>query len=223
MPLPAQVEQLFAPRKPLVVGAISDSAGFTASPGGCDLIELRVDSFGSSRAVYQFARDCPVPLVITVRGPEEGGQNRWSPEKRAEAYLALLPYAALIDLELRDFDRLDGVLKTARESGTGIIGSFHDFAQTPSLAELTALQDDRADLLKFALMVRSTDDIATHLDFARGLRDQPYSLMGMGPLGAAARPLMAKVGSRLNYGYLGDTPTAPDQWPAGLLAETLAL
>ena len=47
--------------------------------------------------------------------------------------------------------------------------------------------------------------------------------MGMGPLGAAARPLMAKSGSLLNYGYLGATPTAPDQWPAGLLKQTLSL
>ena len=47
--------------------------------------------------------------------------------------------------------------------------------------------------------------------------------MGMGPLGAAARPLMAKAGSLFNYGYLGATPTAPDQWPAQLLKKTLAL
>jgi 3-dehydroquinate dehydratase len=47
--------------------------------------------------------------------------------------------------------------------------------------------------------------------------------MGMGPLGAAARPLMAEAGSLLNYGFLGTTPTAPNQWPAGLLKATLAI
>ena len=63
--------------------------------------------------------------------------------------------------------------------------------------------------------------LQTHLD----LLDEktPLSVMGMGPLGAAARPLMARSGSLLNYGYLGATPTAPDQWPAGLLKQTLSL
>jgi 3-dehydroquinate dehydratase-1 len=44
--------------------------------------------------------------------------------------------------------------------------------------------------------------------------------MGMGPLGAAARPALALCGSRLNYGFL-HTPAAPGQWPAPLLAEAL--
>ena len=41
--------------------------------------------------------------------------------------------------------------------------------------------------------------------------------MGMGPLGAEARPEMMKLGSILNYGFLGETATAPNQWPVAKL------
>jgi 3-dehydroquinate dehydratase I len=41
--------------------------------------------------------------------------------------------------------------------------------------------------------------------------------MGMGPLAAASRVRCALAGSVLNYGYLGEAPTAPGQWPAAKL------
>lgn len=219
----ASLSQLLAANRPLVVGALADPAGLAIRPEGCDLLELRLDSLGTGEAVRRFARESPLPLLITVRGPEEGGVGSWSRADRIAAYQALLPEAALIDIELRDFDHFEPVLAQAREAGVGIVGSFHDFEETPSLEALSSRLDRRADVSKFALMAHSTADIRTHLAFADHLGGCPFSLMGMGPLGAAARPLMAKAGSRLNYGYLGTTPTAPDQWPARLLSETLAL
>jgi 3-dehydroquinate dehydratase I len=41
--------------------------------------------------------------------------------------------------------------------------------------------------------------------------------VGMGPLAAVSRLLCAQCGSVLNYGYLGETPTAPGQWDAASL------
>jgi 3-dehydroquinate dehydratase-1 len=105
-----------------------------------------------------------------------------------------------------------------------VVGSFHDFEATPSLDTLTSkLNPQRVDIHKFALMAHSLDDIKSHFSLMKILSHQKLSVMGMGPLGAAARPLMAKAGSLLNYGYLGKTPTAPNQWPAALLSDALAL
>lgn len=218
-----KVKTLIDQGRPLVVGAISEVEGMAVTPTGCDLIEIRLDSLGTGEAVQNYAASSPLPVLLTARGAEEGGQSPWSLDERAEAYRTLLPHAALIDIELRDFDPLVEVIDDAREGEITVVGSFHDFKVTPSPEELVARLHPKADVHKFALMANSQDDIASQLSLMKLLGQNPFAVMGMGPLGAAARPLMAGCGSLLNYGYLGHTPTAPNQWPAKLLAETLSL
>jgi 3-dehydroquinate dehydratase-1 len=184
---------------------------------------LRLDSLGTDENVHQFAKKCPLPVLITARGPEEGGQNSWSKEERAQAYRAFLPYATIIDIELCDFKAFGSVIDDAKAIGIPVIGSLHDFEVTPEPASLAEKINTRADLHKFAFMAQSSNDIKKHLEIFEQLSGHALSVMGMGPLGAAARPLMAEAGSLLNYGFLGDTPTAPSQWPAGLLKATLAI
>ncbi|CAJ0600679.1 unnamed protein product [Cylicocyclus nassatus] len=58
------------------------------------------------------------------------------------------------------------------------------------------------------------------IDLLRGATG-PMAVMGMGPLGAASRLLYAQHGSKLVYGYLGETPTAPGQWSAELCLNAL--
>ena len=45
--------------------------------------------------------------------------------------------------------------------------------------------------------------------------------MGMGPWGRVSRLVLAKCGSLLNYGYIGES-NAPGQWPAARLKEMLS-
>lgn len=210
-------------RKPLTVGAIADSEALRADSPECDLVELRLDSLGTGDEVLDFAKRCPLPLLITARGPSEGGQNGWTEAERGEAYGKFMPYASAIDLELRDFEALDAVISEAKAAGVVVVGSFHDFEGTPPEETLAAKLDERADVHKFALMALSARSIHVQLELLTSLGGRPLSVMGMGPLGAAARPLMAKAGSLLNYGYLGRVPTAPDQWPAGLLKKALSV
>lgn len=205
----------------MTVGAIADFEALQSGSFDCDAVELRLDSLGTGEEVLQFAETCPLPLLITARGSAEGGQSDWSLAERADAYRRFLPHAAAIDIELRDFDALDAVISEAKSDGILVVGSFHDFQATPALDFLAAKSDERADLHKFALRTDSLDAIQVHLGLFDALGENPLSVMGMGPLGAAARPLMAKAGSLLNYGYLGKIPTAPDQWPAGLLKQAL--
>lgn len=219
-----RIRGVLSDKKPLVIGAIAENKTLKAPLSGCDVIELRLDSLGFGPEVVEFAKSSPLPLLITARGPNEGGQSDWSIEDRAAAYHALLPHAALIDLELQDFSPLDDVIQRAKNEDVVVVGSFHDFEETPSLDTLTAkLNHQLVDIHKFALMAHSLDDIRSHFSLMEILPHQELSVMGMGPLGAAARPLMAKAGSLLNYGYLGNTPTAPNQWPAALLNEALAV
>ena len=210
-------------KKPLTIGAIADQGALGENLGDCDIIELRLDSLGLGKEVHNFALNSPLPLLVTARGAAEGGQSAWSIEERAAAYRSLLPQTSLIDIELRDFEPLEDIIREARDAGVIVIGSFHDFDKTPPLRELLGRIDSLADIHKFALMAQSIEDITEHLNLMTELSHLPLSVMGMGPLGAAARPLMAKAGSLLNYGFLGASPTAPDQWPASLLKKTLEI
>ena len=210
----ADRERLFS-KQPLVVGAIAEEEAFGISMEGCDVIELRLDSLGWSEKVVNFSQKCPLPLLITARGPDEGGANHLSVEDRRMAYAALLPYADAIDIELRSFEDLADLVEAAKRAGVFVVGSFHDFKKTPPLEELQAKMGGVADIHKFATMVLSEEDLETHRALLAG--EGKLSVMGMGPLGAAARPEMMSLGSILNYGFLGETPTAPDQWPAAEL------
>ncbi|MGE9268200.1 MAG: type I 3-dehydroquinate dehydratase [Verrucomicrobiales bacterium] len=211
-------------RKTLTVGAVSHAAFLENPPADlsahCDLVELRLDSLGTGPGVTNFAARSPLPLLITARGPEEGGENALTPDERREAYLKLLPHASAIDIELRDFPLLADLIETARSQNITIIGSFHDFEKTPPAEELLAKSDQNADIFKVATRVHTSADIDTHV---RLLAAAPAaSVMGMGPLGSASRPYLAALGSLLNYGFLGAHATAPGQWPAKLLKEALA-
>lgn len=208
-------------KTPLCVGAIADHHALTETIEHCDLVELRLDSLGVAEKVQFFARNCPLPLLITARGPKEGGQGDWTPQLRQDAYMQFLPYASAIDIELADFGLMSGVIAEAKSQKIPVIGSFHDFIACPTKADLLTKADPLADLHKFAIKVNQLSDLTCLLEILSS--DRPLSVMGMGPLGAAARPVMAKLGSILNYGYLGDLPTAPDQWPAGLLQKAIAL
>lgn len=210
-------------RSPLTVGAIADPGAFQTLHPDCDVVELRIDSLGLGSEVFGFAEACPLPLLITARGSAEGGQSDWTPSDRIEAYQKLMPYASAIDIELRDFDPLGEVISTARKQEVVVVGSFHDFEKTPEINELGDRNHPHADILKFALMARSLACVQRQLSLFEALPDRALSVMGMGPLGAAARPLMAKAGSLLNYGFLGARPTAPNQWPSGLLRQALSV
>ncbi len=225
MRISPQITSALSQNSPLVVGSISELSSLSQSSlPSCDLLELRIDSLGHGPDILNFAKESPLPLLITARGPAEGGQSQWTLSERAAAYQALMPYASLIDIELQDISALSDIVSEARTSQILVIGSFHDFKKTPLLPELTEkIEPSLIDIHKFALMANSLDDIKIHCSLIDALAGQKFALMGMGPLGAAARPLMAQAGSILNYGYLGNTPTAPNQWPAELLQEAISL
>ena len=204
-------------RENLIVGALADEGSLSASIEECDVVELRIDSLKITDALIDHAIKCNKPLLVTARGPLEGGQNNLSIDQRQALYSKMMPYAAAIDIELISHEELSDVISEAQAQGVIVVGSFHNFEETPSLEELTSKIQGRSDIYKFATMVNSEADLEIHRTLLE--RDTPLSVMGMGPLGAEARPEMIKRGSLLNYGYLGETPTAPNQWPVAKLRE----
>lgn len=194
----------------------------------CDVVEFRADAFPDRAGeVLEAMRSCPLPRLLTVRDPAEGGLNGLSFEKRLELLRFLLPAADLVDVELANFPDLGDFLTEAKARNVAVVGSFHDFAGTPEFSRLRELYETGraagADVVKVAATLRGARDLqplAELLEATAAGEGPAVSVMGMGPLGRVSRLLFAKMGSVLNYGYL-DEATVPGQWPARRLRELI--
>jgi 3-dehydroquinate dehydratase I len=218
------MEKSIDPDRPNVVGVIHTGGGFLQPElPDLDAVEIRVDALSEMPQARQIA-ELPVAAIITVRCVEEGGLRSISDDDRRTRYLALLPAAAAIDLELRSaesmFDLREAVLKDAKT----LILSFHDFERTPALADLEnackKMRDLGANILKIATKTESVGEVSRLLTLLER-SSTPLAIMGMGALGRASRLLFAKAGSVLNYGWL-DQPQVSGQWSAKEFLEFLA-
>lgn len=224
-------KNLLHSRDPLVVGAVSSAASLDALSQNpllheeCDLLELRLDSIAlPATELHRHASQLPLPVLITARHPDEGGSGNLSPSSRAALLEPLLDVAVLMDVELRSAMDLQAVISKAKSKGVGVIGSFHDFNATPGDEVLRGAVDFalqfKLDAVKIATLLQSPDDLARLLRLLAAEKRIPLSVMGMGSLGRASRLVLARCGSVLNYGYLGES-NAPGQWPARRLKELL--
>ena len=218
--------------RPLVVGAVSTEATLRQlaekplTTDDCDLLELRLDLIAlPAEEVLSLSEKLGLPLLITARHPEEGGQGNLDVAQRSALLEALLPKAALIDIEVRSAPEMLGLIRKAQARKVQVVGSFHDFHNTPSVDVLRGAVDFglqcRLNAIKLATYLRGPEDIGRLVEVIATEKRAPLSVMGMGELGKVSRLLLAKCGSVLNYGYLGEA-NAPGQWPARRLKELLA-
>ena len=233
MPQLVSSKNLLHSSRPLAVGVISDSVilrDFASRAEAdqasiCDLVELRLDLLGMSAGeVRQAAAALRVPVLLTARHPAEGGQGPATAAERAAMIEPLLDIAALVDVELRSAPEMRPLMARARSMGVPVVGSFHDFQATPGDEVLGGAigfaENAGLDAVKIATYLNTPDDLFRLGKLASSQHRLRLSVMGMGPWGRVSRLLLAKCGSLLNYGYLGES-NAPGQWPAGRLKELL--
>lgn len=212
-----------------VVGAIhspkSLEAALNLAPGTVDILELRTDAFTHPERLLEAAPDLKFPLLITARHPLEGGQHHLGLARRRELFEAFLPFASLIDIELRSIEKLQSLAGKARQQGVKLVLSYHNFQSTPSGTRLHELARrallSGGDIFKVAVETTAPADLAVLLTFLAKQKRIHLSVMGMGRFGKISRLLFAQAGSVLNYGFL-DRATVPGQWPATLLKTRLA-
>jgi len=213
-----------------VVGSVADRETLgaldpVATARDCELVEIRLDAVDAGPADWSHLT--PLPLLFTARRGDEGGVGDLEPAERASRLRRALPDAALVDLELASLEELAELRAELAAAGLPWIASHHDFAGVPALDQLRAARERarHAGAAAFKAAVALGTDPGPLADLALFLRespDFPIALMGMGPLAPVSRLLFAQLGSVLNYGYLGSHPTAPGQWSAARLRETLA-
>lgn len=215
---------------PLVVGTVHSAGSLalagTLRPGEVDVLEFRIDSLaeiiGDAERAMIASR---IPVLLTVRHPDEGGSAPLDAAQRKALYRKFIPYAAFVDIELRSLPEFTDVGEEARQSGCAVIVSSHDFSDIPPSAEIESRQarafEAGADIFKIACVTSTAGDLARLLEFTERPATGPHSVMGMGRFGRVSRLALAEAGSVLNYGYL-DAPNAPGQWEARELRRLIA-
>lgn len=218
---------------PLVVGSIGDSGSLIsttpdAARESCNLVEIRLDLLDSETlSAKPWRKFEGIPLLFTSRCESEGGAAGLTADERKERLLHALDDASLVDVELASAAGMDDVITEIKNREIPWIASFHDFHGVPAISELSSRR--KAAKLAGAAAFKAAVTLGWNADqigplslFMSRSKDYPVSLMGMGPLAPASRVLFAQLGSVLNYGYLGDTPTAPGQWSAKQLKEAIS-
>ncbi len=215
---------------PCVIGTVTDWDTWLDSTSAtsivpCFALELRVDALPAKISANDIlSRQCRKPVLVTIRHHDEGGLRKMVEKQRIALMSELMSMSTAIDWEIRHIKGAESLLLQARNSGVKLITSWHDFAKTPSLKELQELENyaraQGADMVKFAFRLNSLEDMMVGAQLIREAKG-PIAVMGMGPLGPTSRMLYSQLGSALIYGYLGDTPAAPGQWPTKLCSEVL--
>lgn len=212
-----------------VVGSFGDATALrfaTAEEtfGRCDIAEIRLDlqvAAGASAEADAWRHLRGMPLLFTARRADEGGAASLDAAHRADLLRGALDNAALIDVEVASLTEMRELLDDASARDIPWIASFHDFIELPTddlLHEaVRRAREAGAAVFKLAAMLRDTAELSRLVAFQLADHGLPVATMGMGALAPASRILCAQSGSVLNYGYLGDTPTAPGQWECGLL------
>ncbi len=216
---------------PLVVGSVSDLETWqqVTEPGTvppCDIVELRVDMLPEGVSVVEklLSRPCACPIIVTYRHESEGGAREVAEEERIATVRALLPIASAVDWEILMMALDEDFMDELRNAEVPLIASSHFFETTPEVEQLFALEEcareSGAAITKFAFKLNCGGDVQAGVRLLSEC-DSPLAVMGMGELGSVSRMLYAQLGSRLVYGYLGNTPTAPGQWSAEECREVL--
>ena len=215
---------------PRVVGTVSQAdtlAQLAAGPHrDCDIVEIRLDLIGPGTPHWvehaQAIEARGLPVIVTIRLAEEGGQWKQADEARIPLFETALRHLTAVDIELRS-PILEQVSALARRHQRALIISYHDFQKTPPSDELKNVMANAANfgtVVKIATFTKTEEDLASLRTLFHENCSAALCVLGMGPLGPQTRVEFPKLGSCLTYGYL-DAPAAPGQVPARDLMQQL--
>jgi 3-dehydroquinate dehydratase type I len=129
--------------------------------------------------------------------------------------------AAAVDVEIASMHEMRDTLALLAERSIPWVASSHHFDRLPEMDLWRELRERAraggASVAKFAATLHDAEEMAVLESFQSEPAAISVSTMGMGALAPASRVRCALAGSVLNYGYIGQAPTAPGQWPAATL------
>jgi 3-dehydroquinate dehydratase type I len=166
-----------------------------------DLIEIRLDYKEKSINLHQIRKKIEAQLIATNRKKNQEKEIPSSEKKR----ISILLEAAKLEWDYVDIDLSTLNFKNIEEKihnyETKIIGSYHDFLNTPdpNIFEkiLGESKELGADICKIVGMAKNYNDNFFYLDF---LRKHPSNVsFAMGKYGTPSRVLSALMGGAYTY------------------------
>lgn len=177
---------------------------------GAELLELRLDLIREHPSKLFPSIPGSLKSIVTCR------PGVYSSSERVRLLQAGMKQGAdYVDIEIEtaseDFDLL---LATAKECGTRVIVSYHDFKRTADREDLESLMiacyEKGGEIAKIATQINAPEDIRNLL----GLYDLPGKkvILGMGSLGRITRLIGTYLGAEFTYASTGKSKeTAPGQ------------
>lgn len=191
--------------------------------GDIEMAEIRLDLCPDldEEDIESLFSGTDIPLIATCR--IAGSASMQEAERRLRT--AILAGAKYVDVELEAPAPMGKRLRrAARESGTTLIRSYHNFDETPdaeTLAEMvTKCRVFGSDVIKVATMAHSPEDVARVMDlygmtYPDGRTQEEGTLVAfcMGEAGKESRLECLRRGAPFTYVSLGEGDgTAPGQW-----------
>jgi 3-dehydroquinate dehydratase len=208
-------------RKPRIVGVVASPADWelvTQSDfSELDLCELRMDLLITEQIQpNEYLKPLPLPKILTIRDPREGGKESLTENERLRLFGELLPHVDYIDIELRNLGLYAEVIAGARDSAKQIIVSVHDFEKTPAREQLERWATETearcpGGIFKISAKLSRWEEMVRLGNFLVNQSSIRVAAMGMGPLGKISRLLFASLGSELNYAACSEA-VVPGQW-----------
>lgn len=185
---------------------------------GVDLVEFRVDLFADNsveKSCTYLKAFSDISSIGTIRSKKEGGN--WSGDEKARCalYKEIISFVNAVDIEIGASDIVDDVVKKAKQSDVTVIGSYHNFVNTPMPDVLTGILEEGKDLgvdiVKIATHCANADDLCTLTQFLVNHPEESLIVIGMGASGGPSRIFFPFLGSLITYTFLG-SPSAPGQF-----------
>ena len=200
--------------------------------GDVEMAEIRLDLCPDldEEDIESLFSSTDIPLIATCR--IAGSASMQEAERRLRT--AILAGTKYVDVELEAPAPMGKRLRrAARESGTTLIRSYHNFDETPdaeTLAEMvTKCRIFGSDVIKVATMARSPEDVARVMDlygmtYSDGRVQEEGTLVAfcMGEAGKESRLECLRRGAPFTYVSLGEGDgTAPGQWTLSEMNEAV--
>ncbi len=181
-----------------------------------DYAEIRFDFLNPNIVpdVLQLIRKDLRKCVCTLRPVSEGGKFAGSEKNRISIIKLIAEYNPfLLDIELNTLTKNKNLRRYLKNTGTGILVSWHNFKQTPSISVLKkklAQMKKISNNIKIVTMAKSINDATQVLSLYKN-NDTKLIAFSMGNYGRVSRILCLFLGSPYTYVSLGK-PVAPGQF-----------
>ena len=222
------------PRRPKIFGSLVELKDwergiYLYKEGVMDGLELRLDAFSDKeldRLYDHVARGCRVPpLIVTARSHLEGGLKVLTDRDRKQRLVDFLPFASMVDCELRSTTLLRWLKEETRRQHKKLIVSYHDFSKSPSCYQIqqifSQMKAYQPDIYKMAFHISKQSALLPLMEFLGQHTKCNLVMIGMGKEGALSRFLFPALGSSITFGSIG-TPSAPGQLSVSVLKQKIS-